>query len=335
MKILVTRFSSIGDIVLTTPIIRCIKLQYPQAQVHYLTKASFARVLQANPYIDKLIVIEKEITEVIDVLKAENYTYILDLHNNLRTKRLKVALGVDSAAFHKLNIQKLLLVNLKINALPNVHIVDRYFDAANKLFPLKNDGKGLDYFIPERDEIPLTSLPESHQKGYVAVVIAATYFTKRLPIDKLIELCQKINLPIVLLGGAAELQLSNFLTETIGEKIYNACGKLNINQSASVVKQARVVVTPDTGLMHIAAAFNQKIISIWGNTVPAFGMYPYNASTDMLLFEVKGLSCRPCSKLGYNHCPKKHFKCMNNQDIDTMAKSAIHMATTGKGGKPL
>jgi len=334
MKILVIRFSSIGDIVLTTPVLRCIKQQYPQAKVHYITKASFARVLQANPYIDKLTVIEKEITEVLDELKAENYTYILDLHNNLRTKRLKAALGVDSAAFHKLNIKKLLLVNLKINALPNVHIVDRYFDAANKLFLLKNDGIGLDYFIPQRDEIPLTTLPDAHQKGYVAVVIAATYFTKRLPIDKLIELCQKINFPIVLLGGTAELQLSNLVAQVVGAKVFNACGKFNINQSASLVNQAKAVITPDTGLMHIAAALNKKILSVWGNTVPGFGMYPYKATEDSLLFEVKGLSCRPCSKLGYNHCPKKHFKCMNNQDIDAIANAAMHMAITEKIGNP-
>lgn len=127
MKILVVRFSSIGDIVLTTPILRCIKQQLPQATVHYLTKASFARVLQGNPYIDKLQVIEKEITEIMAELKAEKYDYILDLHNNLRTRRLKAALKVKSAAYPKLNGKKWLLVNLKINAMPNLHIVDRYF----------------------------------------------------------------------------------------------------------------------------------------------------------------------------------------------------------------
>lgn len=321
MKVLVVRFSSIGDIVLTTPVLRCLKQQVPGLEVHYLTKAAFARILQANPYVDKLIVIEKEVPEVLDELKAEKYTHILDLHNNLRSKRLKAALRVKSAAYYKLNVEKWFMVNLKINALPNVHIVDRYFNTAQKLFKVTNDGKGLDYFIPERDHIPVTDLPLSHRGGYVAMVIAATYFTKRLPVDKLIELCKLIDHPIVLLGGAAELPLSELIIEAVGDKVYNACGKLNINQSASLVQQAQSVIAPDTGLMHIASAFKKKVLSVWGNTVPEFGMYPYLPGEGSAQFEVKGLSCRPCSKLGYNHCPRGHFRCMRDQNLDIIAKS--------------
>jgi ADP-heptose:LPS heptosyltransferase len=316
MKILIVRFSSIGDIVLTTPVIRCIKKQVEGAEVHYLTKASFARVLQANPYIDKLILIEKDIPEVLAELKAEHYDYVIDLHNNLRTRRLTTALKVKHSAFHKLNFKKLLLVNFKINAMPAVHIVDRYLDAAKKFFNIKNDGKGLDYFIPDADIFPLSALPPAHQKGYVAVVIAATYATKRMPPDRLIELCNKIEQPIVLLGGTAELQLAELLVVNVGDKIYNACGRFNLNQSASLVKQSLCVITPDTGLMHIASALKKQVLSVWGNTVPEFGMYPYMPDESSVIFEVKGLSCRPCSKLGYNHCPKGHFKCMNNIDLD-------------------
>lgn len=319
MKILVVRFSSIGDIVLTTPILRCIKQQMPGVELHFLTKASFARVVQANPYIDKLIIIEKEITEVLPELKAERYDYLIDLHNNLRTKRLKASLGLKSSAFHKLNTRKWLLVNLRIDSMPKVHIVDRYFAAAQKLLPIKNDGKGLDYFIPKADEVPLSVLPDSHQKGYIALVIAATYATKRMPPDKLIELCRLCPLPIVLLGGSAELELGNVVANAIGDKIYNACGRININQSASLVQQAQAVITPDTGLMHIAAALKKKVLSVWGNTVPEFGMYPYLPGAGSELFEVTGLSCRPCTKLGYNACPKGHFKCMNNIDLNALA----------------
>jgi ADP-heptose:LPS heptosyltransferase len=321
MKILIVRFSSIGDIVLTTPVIRCIKQQVPGAEVHYLTKASFARVLQANPYVDKLILIEKDIPEVLAELKSERYDYIIDLHNNLRTRRLKAALKVKTVAYNKLNFKKWMLVNFKINALPAIHIVDRYIDAAKKLFTLKNDGKGLDYFIPDADIVPLSALPNAHQKGYVALVIAATYATKRMPPDKLIELCNLIDKPIVLLGGGAELQLAELLAVTIGEKVYNACGRYNLNQSASLVQQAKSVITPDTGLMHIAAALNKQVLSVWGNTVPEFGMYPYMPDDNSILFEVKGLSCRPCTKLGYNVCPKGHFKCMNNIDLNSIIKA--------------
>lgn len=322
MKILVIRFSSIGDIVLTTPVLRCIKKQLPQAQLHFVTKATFARVLQGNPYIDKLIVIEKEITEVLTELKDESYTHIIDLHNNLRSKRLKMALRAKAEAFNKRNVDKWLLVNLKLDKMPKTHIVDRYFEAAQKLLPIKNDGLGLDYFIPEADHVPISALPATYAKGYVALVIAATYFTKRIPPDKLIHLCQKLQLPIVLMGGAAELPLANLVAEAVGDKVFNACGKFNINQSASLVKQAKVVITPDTGLMHIAAAFNKKILSVWGNTVPEFGMVPYKPIDSSEIFEVRGLGCRPCTKLGYNHCPKGHFKCMNNINWDSLAEKA-------------
>lgn len=322
MKILVVRFSSIGDIVLTTPVLRCIKKQLPQAQLHFVTKAAFARVLQGNPYIDKLIVIEKEITEVLTELKDESYTHIIDLHNNLRSKRLKMALRAKAEAFNKRNVDKWLLVNLKLDKMPKTHIVDRYFEAAQKLLPIKNDGLGLDYFIPEADHVPISALPATYAKGYVALVIAATYFTKRIPPDKLIHLCQKLQLPIVLMGGAAELPLANLVAEAVGDKVFNACGKFNINQSASLVKQAKVVITPDTGLMHIAAAFNKKILSVWGNTVPEFGMVPYKPIDSSEIFEVRGLGCRPCTKLGYNHCPKGHFKCMNNINWDSLAEKA-------------
>ncbi len=322
MKILVVRFSSIGDIVLTTPVLRCIKKQLPQAQLHFVTKAAFARVLQGNPYIDKLIVIEKEITEVLTELKDESYTHIIDLHNNLRSKRLKMALRAKAEAFNKRNVDKWLLVNLKLDKMPKTHIVDRYFEAAQKLLPIKNDGLGLDYFIPEADHVPISALPANYAKGYVALVIAATYFTKRIPPDKLIHLCQKLQLPIVLMGGAAELPLANLVAEAVGDKVFNACGKFNINQSASLVKQAKVVITPDTGLMHIAAAFNKKVLSVWGNTVPEFGMVPYKPIDSSEIFEVRGLGCRPCTKLGYNHCPKGHFKCMNNINWDSLAEKA-------------
>ena len=106
------------------------------------------------------------------------------------------------------------------------------------------------------------------------------------------------------------------LREDLGKKaeVYNACGKFNLNQSASLLKEAVVVFSHDTGLMHIAAAFGKKIYSIWGNTIPEFGMYPYR--TQFVIFENKKLKCRPCSKIGFDSCPKKHFKCMNDVVFD-------------------
>ncbi|WP_207435573.1 glycosyltransferase family 9 protein [Sabulibacter ruber] len=328
-KILIIRFSSIGDIVLTTPVIRCVKEQVPGAEVHFCTKAAFRNIVASNPYVDKVFCLDKSLKDLLQQLKAENYDLVLDLHNNLRTRILKTRLGKPSRSFNKLNYRKWLLVKFKINRMPDVHIVDRYLETASPLGVI-NDGKGLDYFIPEKDEVDLKTLPETHQNGYYAIAIGAQHYTKRLPVDRLIELCEKINGPIILLGGKEDAEVGKMIEMYFTSEpykgqissnpasprtiIYNACGKYNLNGSASLVRQARAVFSHDTGLMHIAAAFQKKIYSIWGNTVPAFGMYPY--TQDYEVMEVKNLYCRPCSKIGYSKCPERHFRCMREINFD-------------------
>jgi ADP-heptose:LPS heptosyltransferase len=319
-KILVIRFSSIGDIVLTSPIVRCLKKQLQGAEVHYLTKRAFLPVLENNPNIDKLYSIEKDVAEVIEELKKEKYDFVVDLHHNLRTMQVKRGLGIKSASFPKLNIEKWLMVNLKVNRLPDIHIVDRYFTAVAPL-NVKSDNAGLDYFIPAKDEVNIGNLPESHRKGYIAFVIGAKHYTKQLPAHKIISICKKINAPVVILGGPEDAAKAKEIEGAVGANIYNAVGKNNINQSASLIKQARKVITHDTGLMHIASAFKKDIISVWGNTIPGFGMYPYLPGPGSHIMEVKNLSCRPCSKLGYKACPKKHFNCMEKQDEEQIAKN--------------
>lgn len=330
-KVLIIRFSSIGDIVLTTPVVRVIKTQLENAEVHYCTKASFEPILKANPYIDRIHLLEDSLTDLAKKLKAESFDFIVDLHNNLRTRRLKKILKAENQSFNKLNWEKWLMVNFKINKLPNVHIVDRYLAAAAPL-GIKPDLLGLEYFIPEKDEIDRDWLPETHQKEFIAFAIGGQHETKKLPFKRVIELCDKINKPIILLGGKEDEALGDQIADFFDRKhetedfkvpleelnkkalVYNACGKFNINQSASVIKLAKYVFTHDTGMMHIAAAFNKNIFSIWGNTIPEFGMYPYR--TKFTLLENKKLSCRPCTKIGHDKCPKGHFKCMNDIIFD-------------------
>lgn len=305
-KFLILRFSSIGDIVLTTPVIRCIKTQYPDAEVHFATKKQFKVLVENNPYIDKYFLLEKSLNSFIKTLQSEDYDYVIDLHNNLRTSIIKLRLGKKSFSFDKLNFKKWLLVNLKINQMPDVHIVDRYLETVKNL-GINNDSKGLDYFIPEKDKVQIN-------ESYVAYAIGGQHFTKKLPTNRIIEVCQKINGKIMLLGGKEDSPAADEIEKALGDKIINACGKYNLNQSASLVQQADYIITHDTGLMHIASALKKKVISIWGNTVPEFGMYPY--LTEFKIIENKELSCRPCSKIGYNKCPKGHFKCMNDLNLD-------------------
>ncbi|MBS1618280.1 MAG: glycosyltransferase family 9 protein [Bacteroidetes bacterium] len=315
MKILVIRFSSIGDIVLTTPVVRCLK-QQTGAEVHFLTKRSYEKLVASNPYIDKVQLYGESLERCIGRLKKENYDLIIDLHHNLRSFIIKRCLGVRSHSFDKLNIEKFLLTTFKINRLPDEHIVDRYLDTCRPL-GVVNDGAGLDYFIPEKDVVDINTLPADFHNGYIAWVVGAKQATKQFPNEKIIEVIDKVRKPVVLLGGKEDRAYAKFVMNgLIAGRIpaYNACGEFTLNQSASVVQQSQLVATNDTGLMHIAAALKKKIISLWGNTVPEFGMYPYygHALIDNKIMQVRGLSCRPCSKIGYDECPKGHFKCMRN-----------------------
>jgi ADP-heptose:LPS heptosyltransferase len=322
MKLLVIRFSSIGDIVLTTPVVRCLKQKYPDAEVHYLTKNTFGTVLAHNPYIDRLHYLYDDLPAVIETLKKEKFDYIIDLHHNVRTLRVKKALGTKSYSFPKLNFQKWVLVNFRLNLMPDKSIVERYFETVRPL-GVFNDGKGLDYFLDDAKKLASTDIPMSHWSGFVGCVIGGSYNTKKVPVAQWRKFCEQVPYPVVLLGGPDDREEGNEIAELDKIKIYNSCGKFDLNESAELVRYARVIISNDTGLMHVAAAFQKPVISFWGNTSPAMGMFPYygynnlkdRISPQSVIMENKALGCHPCSKLGYNRCPRRHFKCMNELDM--------------------
>lgn len=328
MKILLIRFSSIGDIVLTTPIIRCTKKKFPNAEIHFLTKEKFTTLVQHNPAISKVHVLKGDVQPLLLELIKEKFDVVIDLHKNLRTFYIKRILkqtfnsNIGFYAFNKLHVKKWLYVTFKWNLLPDKSIVERYFEGVKKL-GVTNDGQGLDYFIPVEEELKKDDLPLSHSQGFIACAIGGQHETKKMPIEKWKELCRSIQFPIVLLGGKEDDAVASELKAIDPVKIYNACGKFTLNESAHIIQKSKAVITHDTGMMHIAAAFKKHIISIWGSTVPAFGMFPYYGFNNMktniapLLSHIQHpVTCQPCSKIGYNTCPKKHFRCMNNINVD-------------------
>ncbi len=319
-KILVIRLSSIGDIVLTTPIIRCIKSQMDDVALHYITKKENQQILSANPNIDKLLFLQSSLLETVKMLRNEHYDYVIDLHNNQRTWLIKQMLGVKSFSFPKINFEKWLMVNLKINHLPALHIVDRYFKAV-KYLGVENDGKGMDFFIHETHAVSLHIT-----EPYIAWAIGAKQQTKQWPVHKIIAALTNPSFPkvkVVLLGGKEDAdRAEQIITAVPTMDVLSLAGKCTLQESASIIKKAQVVITNDTGLMHIAAALQKPILSIWGNTIPEFGMAPYygEATIRNRILQVPELSCRPCSKLGYSHCPKGHFQCMENISTTTMVE---------------
>jgi heptosyltransferase-2 len=326
MKFLIIRFSSLGDIVLTTPVLRCLKMQLPDVELHFLVKPSFKAAVINNPYISKLHFLQHDWNKMIDELKEEKFDYIIDLHRNLRSFRIKSSLKVPAFSFKKLNFRKLIFTKLKWNVMPDqVHVVDRYLKTVEP-FGVYNDGGGMDYFINADEEVQQKDIPTSHQAGYIGIVIGASFYTKKLPVYKLQELCKKIDHPIILLGGPEDAATGEEIKKVDSVKVYNACGKFSLNESADLVRKAKLIIAHDTGFMHIAAALKKPVIAVWGSTTPSFGMYPYyganflsrqiaSPSDDM---QVHKLWCRPCTKIGRRKCPQGHFKCMKQMSIDEM-----------------
>lgn len=315
-KILIIRFSSIGDIVLTTPLLRALKEQKPDIEIHYITKKVYAPVLENNPHIDQLILLEDKLSSLFPQLKKQKYDFIVDLHNNLRSLRIKAVLKRPYESLDKLNRQKWLLVRFKKDHMPSVHIVERYFKTLERL-GVKNDGKGLEYYSGLEQEKNIKGLEESIKDNFAVIVIGGTYYTKQIPEEKFDNLLARFSLPLVLLGGPDDQKQAQKIAQKYPQQVHNLTGKTSLNESAEIIRRSQFVVTSDTGLMHMAAAYQKKTYSVWGNTVPEFGMVPYMPENpeNSVILEVKNLPCRPCSKLGYNNCPKKHFDCMMKQDF--------------------
>ena len=308
MKVLVIRFSSMGDIIYTTPVVRCLKKQLPGAEVHFLTKPAFKYIYDNNPYIDKLLLLKPTLAETIKDIKAERYDYIIDLHNNLRTALIKLNIRAKSSTYKKQRVRKWLSLKFNLKIVPPIHLVERYMQAVAFL-GVKNDGAPIDYYIKAGHQLNKL-LPPSHQTNYVAFIIGATHFTKRMPNKKIISICKGLNLPVVLLGGN-DVRANGDEIASKTSNVYNACGLTTLDESVFLVSKANSIIGFDTGLTHIAEAFDKPIASVWGGTIPGLlGVQPYKVK--QALVAGIDLPCRPCSKFGLEKCPLGHFKCMND-----------------------
>ncbi|MEM7160837.1 MAG: glycosyltransferase family 9 protein [Bacteroidota bacterium] len=292
-KFLVIRFSSIGDIVLCTPVFRHLKKQVlGGAEVHFLTKKNFAFLLEDNPYIDKTYSIEHSTHEVREDIKNEDYDFIIDLHNNVRSRMIKRKTKVLDFTINKRNWEKWHWVNFGKNHLPDEHIVDRYMQCISS-FDIKNDGEGLDYFIPENQRVKC-------EGKFISWAIGAAHPGKVMGKEKLSAILALIDMPIKLIGGPEDEILGKEI-ESKFHHVESLAGQLNIHESASVIEQSDLLITPDTGMMHIAAALQKKTLSYWGCTHPGLGMYPYMDSSKYRIVMPEGGRSKPCSKLG-NRC---------------------------------
>jgi len=289
LKILVIRLSSIGDIILITPVIRCLKSQL-NAEIDFLTKSQYKDLLASNENIDRIFSFDQKNKETIETLRSNNYHLVIDLQNNFRSFKIRFFLGIKSYVFSKENFKRHLLIYFGVNLLNN-HIVDRYFKTVKKL-NIFNDNKGIDYRLINPLKIDFDT-----DQDYIAWCVGGAHNKKQLSATQIYNVISRIDIPVVLLGADKDQQISSEVIKKSANNVYDFCGKTSIDDSAHLMKLSKLVLTNDTGMMHIACAFNVPIISFWGCTKPSLGFSPYMAN-DTSVKIITGVSKRPCSKHG-------------------------------------
>ena len=309
-KILIIRLSSIGDIVLTSPIIRCLKNQ-TGACIHYLVKPEFKQLLEYSPYIDKLHLLNKRLKSTIDEIKKENFDYLIDLHNNIRTVIIKKSIRIKSYTYCKQSFRRFIHLNFSSKIKLN-HVVNNYFLALNSL-NVKNDNRGLDYFFSNER----IYLDVEHK--YICWSVGASHQNKMLSLETIICICDEIHLPIYLIGGEKETEMGEkIVLQTKNKHVENFCGKTDLNLSAKIIDKCTLLLTNDTGMMHIGAALKKKIISFWGCTKPSQGFSPYLDSPESVEIIYSPYS-RPCSKQGKS-CKNSVNGCVKKIKTDKIVK---------------
>lgn len=307
-KILIIRLSSLGDILLTTPFIRAIKSQFPDIKIDMLLREEYADVVKLNPYLNKKFLFkkdEKSNNVLIEQLKNTNYELVIDLQNNLRSKKIVSSLKTKSVKFDKRSFDKFLLVNFKINKLKEaLQIPVRY---SNTIQDLKLDKGGLDLFTDKSANEELIG-----KNNLIGFCPGARHFTKRWLKEYFVELGNKLtqdDYTIVLFGGRIDKEICEEINKAILGSI-NLANDDDLLQTVADMKLCKVVVCNDSGLMHTATATGTKVIAIFGSTVKELGFAPYNCNN--LILENNSLTCRPCSHIGRSNCPKKHFDCIKS-----------------------
>ena len=324
---MIIRLSSIGDIILTTAVVRTVKKQFPDAMITFLIKKEFVDLVKFNPNITNILTVDKSkgkqgLKHLKGKIKAEKFDWIIDLHKNLRSTYLIRGSGaVYKTQFSKLIFKRSLLVKLGINlykAISPVYL--RYFEAV-KVAGISYDNLGTEIFYPAEDEkiVMEKLIGEGYDKASPIVVLCpgAKHATKQWLPERCVELAKKLiaekGFIICLSGGREDKLLCDDIKTLVGAGIINLAGSLSLLQSAALLKMAKFCVVNDSGLMHLAQSQKTPVLAIFGSTSRELGFFPLPEKSEVVEHQI---SCRPCSHIGREKCPKGHFKCMTEIQVD-------------------
>ena len=323
-KILIIRLSSIGDVLLSTPLIRILKKKFPSCQIDFIIKKEFHELLAYHPYLRKIFIYDKNqgraaLRDIKTHLKEEHYDLVVDIHKNFRSIYLRTGLAVNEVAkFKKYILKRWLLVNFKYNCYRQiVPVFQRYINSL-KDYNLEYDNAGLDLYIPPEVNQKIAAQWDELLTNKFQLVIGlapgASFLTKRWPVQGFSEvtkyLVQQLKAAVLLFGNGEDKTFTTEIKSTIPQHVFDVAGKLSLLETAALMNYCQLVVTNDSGLMHIASALKKKVVAIFGSTTEELGFFPY--TTNSLIVQNENLKCRPCSHVGLHKCPKKHFKCMKD-----------------------
>lgn len=312
LRIGLIRISSLGDIILITPIIRCLYLQLQKPELVLITHPDMLSLFEHNPYLHSVVGYDRHDTgksaaEFLGTMPD----LIIDLQKNLRSQALTLGAGVPILSFKKENIKKWMLVNAPGFHSKCSHVVSRMLKALSPL-NIADDGAGVELHLP-----PGEGSEENKEAviagDYVAIGIGSAHETKALSFEFLDRFLAIQTLPCVLLGGPNDRKKGEAIEKKYPNMVRSMCGKTSLLQTAILVQNAAHVVTGDSFIMHLAACFSKPMDVVWANTIPEFGMEPYYGTKRQfraIYHQVHELACRPCSKTGFSSCPKRHHKCM-------------------------
>jgi heptosyltransferase-2 len=329
-NVLLVRFSSLGDVLLTTPLIRAIRARHPAATLTALTRQAWAPLLSANPHLDQVVSVGpgQALVPLARAIRGARYTHLLDLHGSVRTRVLRLLVPGPWTGYDHRRRARTALISRHRDTYPDqVPVAERYFEAASDL-DVRPDQEPADFYISPAAEARagqwLARAGLDGEETLIGLVPGAMHATKRWPVRHWRTLAQSIRqqgLAIVIVGSSADRMIASEIAEACGSPGAVAAGELDLQATGALLRRCRVAVAGDTGPMHMATAMRIPVIALFGPTVRQFGFFPYRARGAVLELE---LPCRPCSSKGGPRCPDGHHRCL--EDLAPADVSARVMA---------